>query len=126
MKYTWRALDNSLLQRTCENNEPREKIASFDFDDTLVTTSSGKRFPLNGDDWTVLFDCIPHRVSEITIRDKYESYSYLFLITYIYNFVFLLLLFFNRIFISSARFSHHLYWYDHGFRYKRGENLVHP
>lgn len=35
------------------------KIAGFDFDGTIVSTASGRAFPLNNDDWTLFHSSVP-------------------------------------------------------------------
>ena len=42
--------------------EYRDKMASFDFDWTLVSPKGGKTFPADIDDWELLYPCIPEKL----------------------------------------------------------------
>ena len=46
----------------------REKMASFDYDWTLVSPKGGRTFPTNIDDWEWLYPSIPDK-----IKDYYAS-----------------------------------------------------
>lgn len=48
---------------------PRRKIAGFDLDDTLITTKSKAKFPINEKDWQFKYDLIP--VFERLVKDEY-------------------------------------------------------
>ena len=40
---------------TAKGCEPRSKIAAFDMDGTIICTKSGRVFPINIDDWQLLY-----------------------------------------------------------------------
>lgn len=60
--------DKRLLMYTSDEIESRSKIAAFDVDGTIIKTKSGKRFPINADDWELNFPTIP-----LTLRKLYED-----------------------------------------------------
>lgn len=45
--------------------KPNKYIASFDLDNTLITTKSGKKFPINGDDYKYTFDNVKDKIDEL-------------------------------------------------------------
>ncbi|ETO15489.1 hypothetical protein RFI_21873 [Reticulomyxa filosa] len=59
----------TIVVMTPKNNEEhkRSKIAAFDMDSTLVEPKSGKKFPLNRQDWKWFFDgdVIPKKLKEL-------------------------------------------------------------
>jgi bifunctional polynucleotide phosphatase/kinase len=48
----------------------KEKIASFDIDSTIIKTNSGKKFPIDKNDWVMLYD------NTITTLNKYHIDGY--------------------------------------------------
>ena len=42
----------------------RNKLACFDFDYTLIKTKSGKKFPIDKNDWVWLYDNIPNKITQ--------------------------------------------------------------
>jgi bifunctional polynucleotide phosphatase/kinase len=46
------------------------KMACFDLDQTLITPKSGKKFPINSDDWKWLYESVPN------VLKKYENAGY--------------------------------------------------
>ena len=49
----------------CLDQKKINKIASFDLDNTLIKTKSGKIFPKNGDDWTFLYPNVITKLNEL-------------------------------------------------------------
>ena len=43
----------------------RNKIAAFDLDFTLIHPKSNKKFPLDQNDWTWHFECVPRKLKEL-------------------------------------------------------------
>lgn len=65
----WRSYnDGRLLIYTAKNCNPRKKIAAYDMDGTLITTKSGKVFPVNRDDWKPAFGTIRK-----ILQEKHEN-----------------------------------------------------
>ena len=65
-QYVWQSFYNDLLH-VCEAGDVQssEKIAGFDIDGTIITTKSGRVFPIDNKDWRLLY--------ENRTRDKLES-----------------------------------------------------
>ncbi|GAB7348240.1 hypothetical protein MBLNU459_g6233t1 [Dothideomycetes sp. NU459] len=74
-KTSWRTHDNSLLVCTYRKAQefardgPR-KIAAFDFDSTLITPASGKKFASDGNDWKWWHGSIPNKLRKL-VADGY-------------------------------------------------------
>jgi bifunctional polynucleotide phosphatase/kinase len=58
-----------LYFKRSNNNQQKVKIAGFDFDNTLVKTLSGKKFPINEDDWKYIYPNILDKLN--TLKDNY-------------------------------------------------------
>ena len=62
----WRKLaDGKLYVRTMKNDEGSERIAAFDIDGTIITTKSGRVFPLDEHDWQILYPEIPGKLKKL-------------------------------------------------------------
>jgi bifunctional polynucleotide phosphatase/kinase len=48
-----------------------DKIAAFDLDGTLIKTKSGKTFPVNIEDWKLLYEDVPNMIEKLN-RKKYK------------------------------------------------------
>ncbi|VDO32849.1 unnamed protein product [Haemonchus placei] len=59
---TWEGKhSDEILIFTHKDCEHRPKVAAFDMDGTLITTKSGKVFPVDNSDWRIMYDKIgPH------------------------------------------------------------------
>ncbi|KAF2399083.1 putative DNA 3'-phosphatase Tpp1 [Trichodelitschia bisporula] len=72
-KLTWRILSGTVLagryvpspkpETTEKGSKP--KVALFDFDFTLIATTSGKKFPVNSDDWKWWHACVPESLRRL-------------------------------------------------------------
>jgi len=47
------------------------KVAGFDIDGTIITTKSGRRFPIDANDWKIRFSVISGRLQQL-VRDNYR------------------------------------------------------
>lgn len=68
---SWQCIDNSLLIYTPDANVKSNKIASFDLDGTLIKTKSGKRFPVDKNDWVFTFPNVQDKLQELYL-DGYK------------------------------------------------------
>lgn len=63
---TWERLaDGQLYMMTWKGVEPREKIAAYDIDGTIIKTKSGRVFAKDIDDWQLAFAEIPGKLKEL-------------------------------------------------------------
>ncbi|KAK6749589.1 hypothetical protein RB195_001914 [Necator americanus] len=70
---TWEGKhSDSVLIFTHNNCKPRAKIAAFDMDGTLVTTKSGKVFPVDNSDWRIIYDQVLPRVKKLYGEEEYK------------------------------------------------------
>lgn len=60
---TWKQEDSVLLL-IADKFSKTDKIASFDIDDTIIKTKSGKPFAIDKNDWTFLHDCVSKKIHE--------------------------------------------------------------
>lgn len=67
MQGTWLHKD-TLISYTPHNATPTNKILGFDLDHTLIDQKSGKTFPVDGDDWKLLFDNV-----KSTLQDEFKA-----------------------------------------------------
>ena len=51
--------------------KPSKLVASFDLDNTLITTKSGKKFPIDGNDYKYAFDNVEEKINEL-IKNDYK------------------------------------------------------
>ncbi|KAI4456547.1 bifunctional polynucleotide phosphatase/kinase [Holotrichia oblita] len=68
---SWQFIDNSLLIYTPDVDVKGNKIASFDLDGTLIKTKSGKRFPVDKNDWVFTFPNVQDKLKELYL-DGYK------------------------------------------------------
>ncbi|KAK6605058.1 bifunctional polynucleotide phosphatase/kinase [Botrytis cinerea] len=60
---------NSSDKRALSHNLKRNKVAAFDFDSTLIQTSSGKKHPTNGQDWKWWHPSVPTMLRKLYLDD---------------------------------------------------------
>ncbi|KAL1302095.1 hypothetical protein AAFC00_002531 [Neodothiora populina] len=74
-KTTWRVVDNSLLVCNFDKvdefaSEKPRKVALFDFDSTLITSASGKKFAQAAEDWKWWHPHVPTKLQQM-VADGY-------------------------------------------------------
>ncbi|ATZ48965.1 Bctpp1 [Botrytis cinerea B05.10] len=62
---------NSSDKRALSHNLKRNKVAAFDFDSTLIQTSSGKKHPTNGQDWKWWHPSVPTMLRKLYLDDGF-------------------------------------------------------
>jgi bifunctional polynucleotide phosphatase/kinase len=68
-KFKWKNNEEYLLGKT-ENFKLLNKVACFDLDGTLIKVKSGKKFPINSNDWLLLYNKITKKINKL-IKDEY-------------------------------------------------------
>jgi len=61
----WKKIDDELLVYESKDLKHSSKIASFDLDGTIITTKSGKKFPVDKEDWKIMLSEIPVKLKEL-------------------------------------------------------------
>lgn len=69
MKLNW-TIKDEYIEGNTDDFKFTNKLASFDLDGTLIKTKSGKRFPVDGNDWVFLYDIIINKIKEL-VKEKY-------------------------------------------------------
>ena len=75
MNFQWEDVTKTteLQIMTCKNCESKPKIAAFDMDGTLITTKSGRVFPLNPQDWKLLYEPqVKQTLQKLHHEDNYK------------------------------------------------------
>jgi bifunctional polynucleotide phosphatase/kinase len=62
----WIITDNYLFLNNKNNPKNNEKIFIFDLDYTLITTLSGKVFPIDEYDWKFIYDSVEDKINELS------------------------------------------------------------
>ncbi|TKR65195.1 hypothetical protein L596_025634 [Steinernema carpocapsae] len=60
----WSSVADELLIFSPHDHKPSEKIAGFDLDYTLITTKSGRTFPVDHNDWKLWHESVPQKVKK--------------------------------------------------------------
>ncbi|KAJ1345472.1 hypothetical protein KIN20_000015 [Parelaphostrongylus tenuis] len=63
---------DSILVFTHNDCTPRSKVAAFDMDGTLITTKSGKVFPVDNSDWRLLYNQVPTRLKKLHNEEDFK------------------------------------------------------
>jgi bifunctional polynucleotide phosphatase/kinase len=71
MEFTWNITHSHAVCKNHRNNLLNSKIASFDLDDTLIKTKSGKDFSVNEDDWQFFDKTVPEKLKKLS-SDSYN------------------------------------------------------
>jgi len=66
---SWSQNDKGLEVYEYKFSRMLPKIACFDMDGTLIRTASGKKFPINENDWTWLSASVPSKIRELSDND---------------------------------------------------------
>lgn len=61
----WTIKDNILVKIMSSKDRVIQGVYSFDMDGTLITTKSGKKFPINDNDWKLLDSSIPSKIKSL-------------------------------------------------------------
>ena len=69
--FTWKQTGSILIGSTSGQVKGSNKVASFDIDGTIITTKSGRKFPVDINDWKVQFSVIPGRLQKL-VREDYQ------------------------------------------------------
>ncbi|KAK6039450.1 DNA 3'-phosphatase [Cooperia oncophora] len=70
---TWEGKhSDTILIFTHTDCEPREKVAAFDMDGTLITTKSGKVFPVDNSDWRIMYDKISPHLKKLYNEENFK------------------------------------------------------
>merc|ERR1719342_989486 len=68
----WREVaGGKLFVRIDKNGSDSSKIASFDIDGTLITTKSGRVFPLDEHDWKIIYSEVPGKLKQL-VEDGFK------------------------------------------------------
>ena len=72
-QYVWQSFYNDLLH-VCEAGDVQssEKIAGFDIDGTIITTKSGRVFPIDHKDWRLLYENRTREKLESMLKEGYK------------------------------------------------------
>ncbi|VDM71707.1 unnamed protein product [Strongylus vulgaris] len=63
---------DAVLIFTHNQCEPRAKIAAFDMDGSLVSTKSGRVYPVNNNDWRMTFNETAPRIKKLYDEQGYK------------------------------------------------------
>ena len=69
--FTWKQSGSILIGSTSGQVKGSNKVAGFDIDGTIITTNSGRKFPVDINDWKVQFSVIPGRLQKL-VREDYK------------------------------------------------------
>ena len=68
----WREVaGGKLFVRIDKNGSDSSKVAAFDIDGTLITTKSGRVFPLDEHDWKIIYSEVPGKLKQL-VEDGYK------------------------------------------------------
>ena len=62
----WSSVENGSLLICNQNVRGCSKIAAFDMDGTLITTKSGRVFPVDNNDWKIIFPEVPKKLQSMS------------------------------------------------------------
>lgn len=68
MQLNWNEGDG-YLEGTTKDFKLKNKVASFDLDGTIITTKSGKKFPIDENDWVFLYSNTVDKIKEFIKND---------------------------------------------------------
>ncbi|KAK6028637.1 DNA 3'-phosphatase [Ostertagia ostertagi] len=63
---------DEILIFTHKDCEPRAKVAAFDMDGTLITTKSGKVFPVDNSDWRIIYDKVAPHLKKLHNEENFK------------------------------------------------------
>ena len=69
--FTWKQTGSILIGSTSDQLKGSNKVAGFDIDGTIITTKSGRKFPVDINDWKIQFSVIPGRLQKL-VREDYK------------------------------------------------------